>query len=204
MPRTRDRFAGPLLGLARIADPLRLYRAQYRARVVGQSADWLRVDVRPDDELLPVMSNIYLHHGVPGLRVKLRLRDTPPIFVTVSWLDGSPTKPFAAIWAPMSPDNVEALAFPTRERLDLGQLDAADAVVKGSTYRDAEAQLHATLNTQLAAAAAALAAAGAAGSHTAAQPSLVAAGTALVAAGTALAAFEAKSETFLSQIVRTA
>ncbi len=189
------RLTGPLLALARHSDTRSPYRASYRARVVSQSADWLRVDVQPDDPLLPVMANVYLHHGVPGLRVKLRLRDEPPVFVMVGWLDGSPTKPFAAIWAPTSPSNVEALAFPTQDRLDLGQRDAIDAVIKGTAYREAEQEMNGAPLVGLAATYSAMA--------------LLCVGPLLplkpgfTALAKAITTFEAKSETFLSEIVRT-
>ncbi len=93
--------------MARRADPLLLYRCFYRARVVAQSADHLRVDVIPEGEdgLLPPMSNVPLRHGIPGLTVDVG----GGAYVLVGWENGKPDRPFAGLWAnPSSKDAGDA------------------------------------------------------------------------------------------------
>lgn len=90
-----DRFKGPLQGIARRADPLALYSRLYRARVLAQSENRLKVDVEPEDPLLPLMSNIPLRHGVPGLTVGV----AAGAYVMIGWENGRPDLPFAFNWA---------------------------------------------------------------------------------------------------------
>jgi hypothetical protein len=86
---------GPLQGIARRADPLALYSRLYRARVLAQSGDLMKVDVEPEDRLLPLMSNIPLRHGIPGITVSI----SPGAYVMIGWENGRPDLPFAANWA---------------------------------------------------------------------------------------------------------
>jgi hypothetical protein len=92
-----DRLTGPLRAIARRADPLAPYRAMYRAKVVAQSGDHLRVDVIPEDTggLLPPMSQIPLRHGIPGITVQVG----GGAYVLVGWENGRPNRPFAGLWA---------------------------------------------------------------------------------------------------------
>ena len=90
-----DRLKGPIQALARRSDPLALYARLYRARVLAQSGDLLRVDVSPEDPLLPPMSNIPLRHGIPGLTVSM----APGAILMVGWENSRPDLPFAALWA---------------------------------------------------------------------------------------------------------
>jgi hypothetical protein len=94
---TDDRLTGPLRNIARHADPLAPYRCLYRAKVLAQSADGLRVDVQPEDsgDLLPLMSNIPLRHGLPGVTVTI----VPGAYLLIGWENGRPNRPFAALWA---------------------------------------------------------------------------------------------------------
>jgi hypothetical protein len=89
-----DRFKGPLLGLTK-SDPLGRYSRMYRARVLAQSDNRLKVDVEPEDTLLPLMSNIPLRHGVPGLTVGV----AAGAYVMIGWENGRPDLPFAFNWA---------------------------------------------------------------------------------------------------------
>jgi hypothetical protein len=206
-----DRLKGPLAALARRADPLVLYRSLYRSRLVRQSSDLLRVDVATDDPLLPEMSNIPLHHGLPGLALAV----SPGAYLLVGWANGRPDVPFAALWSNPNQTgaanargtgggggSVDRIALVTA-LLELGEFGAADAVIKGSTYRTAEVALHVFLQATLAAAGAALSSAGGVGSHGAAQPFLTAAGAGLSTAASAIQAFENQAATFLSTKVRT-
>ncbi len=194
-----DRFKGALTALARRADPLTLYRAMYRARLVNQSADLLRLDVAPDDPLLPLMSNVPLRHGIPGLTVSV----APGAYVLVGWDNGKPDAPFAALWAnPNQTGQGNARGTGTggsgavlvtavvAHRVDLGKYEAADAVIKGTEYRQAE-QL---MNTELSTAFAALALA-AVGPLAPLKPGFQ-------AVQRAIDDFEGKGD-FLSEIVRT-
>lgn len=96
-----DRLKGPLRSIARRADPLALYRCMYSAVLKAQSANLLKVDVQPDDPLLPPMSNIPLRHGIPGLTVRL----AAGAGLLVGWDNGNPTAPFAALWSNPSTTN---------------------------------------------------------------------------------------------------
>jgi hypothetical protein len=136
-----DRLKGPLRGIARRADPFALYRCLYGARVRAQSTDLRLVDVETDDPLLPrTMGNVPLYLGIPGARVRLRLRDESgaiivdehgarkEISVMIGWENGSPERPFAFLGDGsrggsrelVSSDLVESIVFPVHGRVEIG------------------------------------------------------------------------------------
>lgn len=70
------------------------YYALYRARVVAQSADLLKLDVQPDDARIPGMSGIELRLGIPGFKVKVAAGQ----HCLVGWDAGRPSLPYALLW----------------------------------------------------------------------------------------------------------
>lgn len=85
-----DRLKGSVAALGKGADPMLFYRCLYRATLVVQSPDLERVDVLPDDPLLPPLSDIPLHTGA-GQKVRL----APGTTLSVTWDDGRPDRPIA-------------------------------------------------------------------------------------------------------------
>jgi hypothetical protein len=81
--------------LAAPADALLRYRCMYRAKVVSQNSDLLRVGLKPEEALLPSMANVPLRTGIPGLTAKV----SAGAIVLVGWENGKPNRPFAAMWA---------------------------------------------------------------------------------------------------------
>lgn len=157
-----DRVAGALLGLARGADPSAFYRGIYRAKVVKQHANRKRVDVEPEDELLPDMSNIPLKVGVPGLDPAL----VPGHMVLVGWENGRPDRPYATAWdagVGVSGTTPAALAF-MGDLIELGgRVSAEDpfateAMPKFESYRRREIVRDTLLLTWITAVSAAIAA----------------------------------------------
>jgi hypothetical protein len=130
-----DRMKGAITALARRADPLALYRAQYHGRVLRQSVDLLRVDVAPDDPWLPQMSNIFIRYPFPGMAAKLNLTGKP-VFVLLSWENGRPDRPYVFL-SQVPAEAVERISLPT-SALELGAVGAADAVIKGDAFRRVE------------------------------------------------------------------
>jgi len=221
-----DRIKNPFLAIARASDPMLRYRCMYRAKVVAQSSDKTRVDVLPEDPLLPPMSNIELATGFPGLTVAIQAG----AMLNVWWEDGQPDRPRAGLWDSPSAagaDNARGKSadgggavtkvtvaaatatLKTGTRLNLGVDDAPDFNMMGSTYRAAEAQYHAALTPPLTVMALVAAAPTLAADIDAAPvggtvKALLSAMAQLAAAwGPAKTAFEAQSGTFLSTIVKT-
>lgn len=136
-----DRLKGAFGAAAKRADPFLLYRCMYRAKLKAQSTDRLRVDVQPEDPLLPPMSNIPLRHGIPGLTVSV----SAGAMLMVGWENGRPDRPFAALWgnptttgaANAAADGggngaVTSITIGSAE-IKLG-VGASEAVIKGNTY----------------------------------------------------------------------
>lgn len=188
-----DRVKQAFFSAVRASAPRAAYTGFYRGVVVSQTGQ--TVDVKLDDPRLPGMSALPIQVGLPAATVEVAAGAR----MLLAFENGDPAKPVALLWEGAQARRISLPA----DLLELGGESLADAVVKGTTYRAAEATLNATLQTTLAAAAAGLAAAGAAGSHSAAQPGLVAAGGGLTAAVAAITAFEAGAESFLSTIVKT-
>ena len=147
-----DRTATAWAGMQDAQDPMGLYANMFRAKVLAQDDDADLVDVRPEDPRLPDMMKIPLRHGIPGLRVRVRLGS----YVLIGWDDGKPHQPFAGLWTPGT--HVEKLSLPA-DLISLSQRNATQAFVRGTSYRAAED----AMLTGLAAAFAALGAACAAG-----------------------------------------
>lgn len=91
-----DRVKASFVALARGAHPTIDYLAHYRARVLKQHANLRRIDIQPDDRRLPVMANIPLRIGVPGVDVTL----APGHLILVGWENGRPDHPYASLWEP--------------------------------------------------------------------------------------------------------
>jgi hypothetical protein len=88
-----DRLKSPIEKMIRAMLPLIDYQAWYRARVVSQSSDKKKVDLKPDDPRIPgVKAELML--GLPGAEVQV----TPGAFVLLGWKDGNPQFPVAKLW----------------------------------------------------------------------------------------------------------
>lgn len=138
-----DRAAGAWIDLQNLQDPMGLYARMYRAKVVAQDDDTDEVDVRPDDPSLPDMAKIPLRHGIPGARVSVEMGS----YVLVGWDDGRPDHPFAALWTQGTVVKKISLVSPD---LRLGGRDAIEAVLLGTSYREAEDTMLADLQAGIA------------------------------------------------------
>lgn len=156
-------MAGAFLGLARGADPAALYRGVYRANVVKQHASRKRVDVEPEEDFLPPMSNIPLKVGIPGADPTL----VPGHLVLVGWENGRPDRPYAGTWdagTGVTGTIPRELAFVVGDLLELGARRnsenpfATEAAPMFESYRRPELVRDAALITWIMAASAAIAA----------------------------------------------
>lgn len=86
-----DRAKQGILALIRSAFPKIDYMAFYRGRLVAQSADFLNVDVQPDDNRIPGLSGIPLRAGIPGATAQI----APGAFLYIGWDGGDPRFPYA-------------------------------------------------------------------------------------------------------------
>ena len=91
---SQDRLKQAFRDLQRL-DPMLPYRRIYRGKVMAQSGDLDRVDVRPYDPSVPDMAGVELRHGVPGIKVQVQ----PGCSIQIGWDDGKPNQPFAALWS---------------------------------------------------------------------------------------------------------
>jgi hypothetical protein len=105
-------------------DPLVRYRCIYRAKVIGQSGDF--VSARPFDSSLPDMADIPLRHGIPGLKVDV----LPGCTVQIGWDDGRPDRPFAALWS--TDASAIRISIPA-SLLELGGVNLTEAAVLGTS-----------------------------------------------------------------------
>lgn len=82
-----------------------LYLVTYSA-VVQQQHDDDTIDVLPDDERVRGngLQRVQIRHGLPGVRVRVRQGST----VLLSWENGNPKRPYAAMWEPSA---IESIAF---------------------------------------------------------------------------------------------
>ena len=124
---SQDRLKQAFRDLQRL-DPMLPYQRIYRAKVVGQSGDLQRVDVRPFDPSLPDMAGIELRHGVPGIKVQV----APGCSVQVGWDDGKPDRPFAALW---STDATAIRVVIPATALELGSENPVDFAMLGTTFQ---------------------------------------------------------------------
>ena len=122
-----DRLKDAFRALQRL-DPLIPYRRIYRAKVVAQSADLQRVDVRPFDPSLPDMAGIELRHGVPGIKVQVQ----PGCSIQIGWDDGKPHQPFAALWS--ADASAVKISIPAT-LLELGMVGAPFSLVQGEPWQ---------------------------------------------------------------------
>jgi hypothetical protein len=180
-----DRLKSAFLSLAKAARPDADYCAFYRARVLSQ--DGSTVDVRPEDRRLPDMGKVPLRTGVPGVATTAK----PGTYVLIGFENGRPDGAFAMIWdwgAGVGSTNSVGVSSTTvaADAVLIGGASATEAVIKGTTYRQAQSTLNNAIKTALTGAAT--------------LPQLAAAAAAIVVA---IEAFEATSGTFLSTKVKT-
>lgn len=204
--RTKASFARIIRGSLPGVD----FQALYPAKVVSQNSDGT-LELRPDLEKLPGLSNVP-YRGLPGITVKV----ASGARVLLGFENGSPTQPIVTLWETHS--LLELLAEAASKlvlsspSVKLGADAAADAVVKGTTYRAAEAASNALVIAALTANAAAMAAIAAAidtiahvtALGPAAATAAAAAATAATAAATAVGNFEGGAASYLSTVTKTA
>lgn len=179
-----DRVKQSFFSAVRASAPRAAYMGFYRGAVVSQSGQ--TVDVKLDDPRLPGMSALPIQVGIPGATVEMAAGAR----MLVAFENGDPAKPVALFWEGAQ---ARRISLPT-DLLELGAEGAADAVVKGTTYRDAEHQLNAgPLGLS---AAFDLLQAAAVGLLAPLKPGLL-------QAKAALEAFEAQAGEYLSDIVKT-
>lgn len=82
------------------------YQAFYPCKVVSQNGDG-SLELKPElDRKLPGLSRVPIRYGIPGVKVKV----SSGARVHLSYDNGDPAKPFAAIWDPDSLKEVEVTA----------------------------------------------------------------------------------------------
>lgn len=106
------------------------YGRHYPARVIAQSGG--TVDVQPDQvggkDLLPDMAGVPLLLGLPGASVDTTTNGR----VTIGWLGGDPSKPYAIAF---DADNiVDTLTLAVNLTLFLGQQAGAEPPPKGTSF----------------------------------------------------------------------
>ena len=87
----QDRIKQPLLSFIKSAFSRIDYYAYYKCKVVSQSSDGLKVDLVPEDQRIPTLSNIPLRLGIPQAVAKF----APGAHVMLGWENADPSKPYA-------------------------------------------------------------------------------------------------------------
>ena len=93
----RDRIKEAHYSVARAALPVPIYEGVFPCQLVKQPTDFL-VDanpIAPLDAILPPLSNVPLHVGIPGAIVRVK----PGSTVLIGWENGDPARIYAALWA---------------------------------------------------------------------------------------------------------
>lgn len=88
-----DRVKAAWLALLGAGTPRVDYYTTYRCKVLKQSADLSKVDIKPDDPRIPQRSDVPIKWGLPGVRAKI----APGCFMNHGWDDGDPSKPYAIL-----------------------------------------------------------------------------------------------------------
>ncbi len=88
-----DRAKEALLALLGMGTPRVDYFTTYRARVVKQSGDLLKVDIIPDDSRIPQRQDVTIKWGIPGVTAQI----SPGAFVHHGWEGGDPSKPYVML-----------------------------------------------------------------------------------------------------------
>lgn len=86
-----DRLKEAFLALVGAAVPRIDYFTTYRCKVVKQSADGSKVDLKPDDSRIPQCSDILIKWGPPGITALI----TVGCFMHLGWENGDPGRPYA-------------------------------------------------------------------------------------------------------------
>ena len=181
---TWDRVKDSFFRLVRASSPRADYTSVYRGVVVSQSGQ--TVDVKLDDPRLPGMSALPIQVGLPGATVEMAVGAR----MLVAFENGDPAKPIALHWEGAQARRISLPA----DLLELGGEGLTEAVVLGTTYRDAEHEMNA--GPLGLAGAFDLMQAAAVGPLAPLKPGLL-------QAKAALEIFEAQTATFLSTTVKT-
>jgi hypothetical protein len=119
-----DRVKASLFALVGAADPRAQYRGLYRGTVVSQDGDV--VDLQMDDPGIPGCSGLPIQVGIPGSSVQF----VAGARMLLAFENGDPAKPIALCW--------DAGAGATVSSLTLGSSDALEAVLHGTSLREAD------------------------------------------------------------------
>jgi hypothetical protein len=68
------------------------FLALYAGTVKGQKGQTFQV--QPDDERLPIMSDLPVRNGIPGMEVTV----SPGAQILIGWRNGDPREPYCALW----------------------------------------------------------------------------------------------------------
>jgi hypothetical protein len=137
-----DRLKEALTSAVRGAAPPAEYAAAFWATIVSQAGD--RIDVRPVDQRLPPMAGIPLLAGVAQWKLTL----APGGHVLVGWGGADPSQPYVIGFAA---DVLAAALGIECPKVTIGTAAAAVPALLTTPYRTAEASLHGSLQTFLAA-----------------------------------------------------
>lgn len=96
VPTEFDRLKQSLKGFVKTVMNRVDYLAMYPGAVVKQNGDGT-VQVQPDDMRLPVMDNVHVKHGMPGLTVQVG----GGARILIGFSNGRPDQPYAALWDPV-------------------------------------------------------------------------------------------------------
>lgn len=88
-----DRVKAALVALLGAGEPRVDYFTTYRAKVMKQSADMTKVDLKPDDARIPQCSDVRIKWGIPGVKAKI----APGCYMHLGWENGDPSKRYAMI-----------------------------------------------------------------------------------------------------------
>lgn len=146
----QDRLKAALVGMVRGAYAEFPYAGMHRARLVKQRGP-TRVDVKPVDQRIPVMANVPLKVGAPGIEVMIPIGHD----VMVGWEDAQPDCPYVTLWNPGGAGAVPSRFSILGQLVELGAVGADQQVYRGSDH----SKIISSLMLSLQAAAQALAAA---------------------------------------------
>ena len=87
------------------------FLALYAGTVKGQKAQTFQV--QPDDERLPIMSDLPVRNGIPGMEVTV----SPGAQILIGWRNGDPREPYCALWGGGASDPTTKITLKVDELL---------------------------------------------------------------------------------------
>ncbi len=189
-PPADDRLRGAIRALVGAAEPRVEYLGQFWATIVAQSGG--RIDVKPVDSRRPPMAGVPLLAGFAKWNLSLK----PGGQVLVGWGGADPSQCYVIGFGA---DVVATSVGIEAPSVTIGTATAAQAAIKGDTYRAAEDAMLTAISTAFGVAGPVCAAAV---DPTTTQAGVLATGVALTAAVAAIKVFQAAAATYLSTSVR--